>query len=266
MSLQALYAAATGMEANQFKLDNIANNLANAGTTGFKRQRVNFEDLYYQQFKAPGAQDYLGQLTPTGIALGLGTRVQSTAVEFTEGNLVPTNQQYDIAIVGNGFFQVQDGTQILYTRAGNFSVNDQGQLVLQSADRGRLLEPPIQIPQDAVEVTISSDGNVSVLQAGQTTQNLIGNITTAYFLNPQGLLQKGENLYSATNASGFPLIGQPGLEGRGLLRQGFLESSNVEPVQELVDLIKTQRNFELNSQVVQAADQTLQLTANLRRF
>ena len=138
--------------------------------------------------------------------------------------------------------------------------------MLQSADRGRLLQPPIQIPLDTVEVTISSDGNVSVLQAGQTTQNLIGNITTAYFINPQGLLQQGENLYSATNASGFPLIGQPGLEGRGLLRQGFLESSNVEPVEELVDLIKTQRNFELNSQVVQAADQTLQLTANLRRF
>ncbi len=208
----------------------------------------------------------MGQLTPTGIALGLGTRVRSTAVEFTEGNLEATNQQFDIAIVGNGFFQVQDGTQTLYTRAGNFSVNDQGQLVLQSADRGRLLQPPIQIPLDTVEVTISSDGNVSVLQAGQTTQNLIGNITTAYFINPQGLLQKGENLYSATNASGFPLIGQPGLEGRGLLRQGFLESSNVEPVEELVDLIKTQRNFELNSQVVQAADQTLQLTANLRRF
>lgn len=266
MSLQALHAAATGMEAFQFKLDNIANNLANAGTTGFKRQRVNFEDLYYQQIKPPGAPDNQGQLTPTGIALGIGTRVESTALDFSQGSLLETEQPYDIAIVGNGFFQIQDGVEILYTRAGNFSVNDQGQLVLQSADRGRLVEPPIQIPQDAVGVSISSEGIVNVQLAGQTEQTQVGVIETATFINPQGLIQRGENLYAVSAASGAALTGTPGLEGRGPLRQGFLEASNVEPVRELVDLIKTQRNFELNSQVVQAADQTLQLVANLRRF
>ena len=266
MSLQALHAAATGMEANQFKLDNIANNLANAGTTGFKRQRVNFEDIYYQQFKPPGAPDNQGLLTPTGIALGLGTRVESTAVDHNQGSLVETQQRYDVAIVGDGFFQIQDGAETLYTRAGNFSLNDQGQLVLQSADRGRLLTPPIQIPQDVVSVSISADGQVSVLSAGQTDQTLVGTIETATFINPQGLIQRGENLYALSAASGAALTGLPGIEGRGMLRQGFLESSNVEPVRELVDLIKTQRNFELNSQVIQAADQTLQLVANLRRF
>jgi flagellar basal-body rod protein FlgG len=266
MSLQALHAAATGMEAYQFKLDNVANNLANAGTTGFKRQRVNFEDLYYQQFKPPGAQDIQGQLTPTGIALGLGTRVESTAVDYNQGSLLETEQRYDIAIVGEGFFQVQDGAETLYTRAGNFSLNDQGQLVMQSADRGRLLDPPITIPQGAIAVSISSDGIVNVQLAGQSTQTQVGNIETATFINPQGLLQRGENLYSATDASGTPIAGTPSIDGRGSIRQGFLEASNVEPVRELVDLIKTQRNFELNSQVIQAADQTLQLIANLRRF
>ncbi len=266
MSLQALYAAATGMEAYQFKLDNTANNLANAGSTGFKRQRVNFEDLYYQQFKPPGAIDNQGQLTPTGIALGLGTRVQATAVDHNQGNLLETEQRYDMAIVGQGFFQVQDGNQTLYSRAGNFNLNNLGQLVLQSADRGRLLNPPITIPQNAISVSISSEGIVNVQLAGQTNQTQVGTIQTVSFINPQGLLQKGENLFAASSASGFPLIGTPGLNGLGQIRQGFLESSNVEPVRELVDLIKTQRNFELNSQVVQAADQTLQLIANLRRF
>jgi len=266
MSFQALHSSATGMEANQFKLDNIANNLANAGTTAFKRQRVNFEDLFYQQFKLPGAQDLQGQLTPTGISLGLGTRVQSTAVEHTQGSLTQTEQQFDVAIRGDGFFQVQDGTQILYTRSGNFTLNDQGQLVVQSADRGRLLEPPISIPPTVDRVVISSDGTVSAFEQGQDTPTNLGQIQLARFVNPQGLIQQGENLYALSAASGQPLLGNPNEEGRGSLAQGFLESSNVEPVRELVDLIKTQRNFELNSQVLQAADQTLQLVANLRRF
>ncbi len=266
MSLQALHASATGMEAYQFKLDNIANNLANAGTTAFKRQRVNFEDLYYQQYKPPGVQDLQGATTPTGIALGLGTRVQSTAVDHSQGSFLETKQQYDLAIRGEGFFQVQDPNETLYTRAGNFSVNDQGELVMQSADIGRRIQPTISIPSTATEVLISSEGVVSVFEPGQSTPTNVGQLETARFVNPQGLIQRGENLYAVSAASGPPQTGTAGTEGRGSLLQGFLEASNVEPVRELVDLIKTQRNFELNSQVIQAADQTLQLVANLRRF
>jgi flagellar basal-body rod protein FlgG len=266
MTIRALYSAATGMEAFEFSLDTTANNLANAGTTAFKRSRVNFEDLFYEHYKLPGAQDLQGRMTSTGIALGLGTRVGSTQLDFAEGNLQQTGGELDIAIVGDGFFQVQDGTEILYTRSGTFSRNANGEVVLASADRGRLFEPAITIPSDAIEVSISGDGVVSVLQQGAQQLTQIGQIQTVRFVNPQGLIQRGENLYSQSDASGAPLVGDPGLEGRGLLRQGFLEASNVEPVRELIDLIKTQRNFELNSQVVQAADQMLQLTANLRRY
>lgn len=266
MGIRALSTAATGMEAFQFNLDNIANNLANAGTTAFKKTRVNFEDLYYQHLRLPGAQDLQGQTTPTGVAIGLGTRVASTGVDHRQGSLTETGGQLDLAIAGDGLFQVQDGDQTLYTRSGAFSINADGQVVLTSADRGRLLEPPMTIPQDATEISISSDGIVSVLTPGATTLQEVGQLELARFVNPQGLIQKGENLYAESNASGPPLIGSPGTEGRGAIRQGFLESSNVEPVRELVNLIKTQRHVELNSQVVQAADQTLQLLASLRRF
>ena len=266
MSLRALHAAGTGMEAFQFNLDVIANNLANAGSTAFKRSRVNFEDLYYERLKSPGTQDSLGNLTPTGIEVGLGTRVSGTESDFAPGNLIQTDGPYDVAIVGDGFYQVQDGSQILYTRAGNFTVNSNGQLVLASADRGRLIEPQITVPPDATSVTINSEGYVSATIAGQTELSQLGQIQTVRFVNPQGLINLGENLFNATEASGQPLVGAPGTEGRGQLRQGFLEQSNVEPVRELVDLIKTQRNFELNTQIVQAADQMLQLVANLRRY
>ena len=254
------------MEAFQFNLDVLANNLANAGTTGFKRGRVNFEDLYYERLKSPGVQDSLGNLTPAGIDVGLGTRVASTVSDFASGNIAQTENPYDMAIVGDGFFQIQDGTEIMYTRAGNFTVNADGSLVMASADRGRLLEPQITVPPDAEQVSINSEGFVVAKIAGQQEMTQLGQIELVRFINNQGLLHRGENLFSATEASGPPLVGAPGQEGRGQLRQGFLEQSNVEPVRELVDLIKTQRNFELNTQVVQAADQMLQLTANLRRF
>ena len=266
MSLRALSSAGTGMDAFAFNLDVIANNLANAGTTGFKRSRVNFEDLYYDQIKTPGVQDSLGNTTPIGIDVGLGTRVASTQNDFSIGNLVQTQGQFDLAIAGEGFFQVQNGDQILYTRDGSFTVNSNGSLVLTSADRGRLLDPQITVPPDALAVSISGEGVVTAQIAGQQELTQLGQIEIVRFINPQGLLEQGENLFSATEASGTALIGTPSTEGRGAIRQGFLEQSNVEPVRELVDLIKTQRNFELNSQVVQAADQILQLAANLRRF
>ncbi|MCA9116880.1 MAG: flagellar basal-body rod protein FlgG [Planctomycetaceae bacterium] len=266
MGLRAMHSASTGMSASLTQLDVIANNLANASTTAFKRSRVNFEDLYYEHMRLPGAQDSQGKLSPTGISVGLGTRVAATAADHREGSLLETGNQLDLAITGDGFFKVQDGTSILYTRSGAFSVNADGDMVMQSADRGRLIEPAISIPQDATEISISSDGIVSVLQPGSSSLTQVGQIQTVRFVNPQGLLQQGENLYAATDASGTPLEGNPGLEGRGLVRQGFLEQSNVEPVRELVDLIKSQRHFEMNSQVIQAADQLLQLVANLRRF
>ncbi len=266
MSLRALHSAASGMDANAFNLDTIANNLANAGTTAFKRTRADFEDLFYEHLKLPGSEDAQGQLTPIGLSVGLGTRVAGTQVDHAQGNLVETGGELDLAIVGNGFFQIDDGTgELLYTRAGTFTLNEQGNIVMASADRGRLLEPAITVPQDTESITITGDGQVQVKQAGSTTPTTF-QIDLANFVNPQGLVQIGENLFAESPASGSALIGTPGIEGRGTLKQGFIEASNVEPVHELVDLIKTQRNFELNSQTVQAADQMLQLIANLRRF
>ena len=266
MSIRALHSAASGMNAQEFNLDIIANNLANAGTTAFKRSRSNFEDLYYQHLKLPGQLNNLQQPTPTGISVGTGVRVQSTQLNMEQGSLLSTEGNLDIAIVGEGFLQVNDGQQILYTRAGNLSVNAEGQLVIASADRGYQLEPPLQVPQTATAISISTDGQVTALEPGQSQPTQIGQLQMARFINPAGLLQMGENLYLETSASGPPQTGTPGLDGIGTLRQGFLEASNTDPVNELVDLIKTQRNFELNSQVVQAADQALQLVANLRRF
>ena len=266
MAIRALQSSATGMDAHMFKLDTIANNLANAGTTAFKRSRANFEDLFYEYLKLPGAPDVQGQLTPIGLHVGLGTRVSGTELDFREGNLLQTGKPLDIAIVGDGFFQIQDTEETLYTRAGIFTRNADGQIVLASADRGRLLEPPITIPIDATEIVISSDGVVSARQPGTPELTQLGQIQLVRFVNPQGLIQRGENLFAESSASGPPQQGIAGTQGLGTLRSGFLEASNVEPVQELIELIKTQRNFELNSQVVQVADQALQLIANLRRF
>lgn len=261
-----MYAAASGMEANMFQLDNVANNVANAGTTAFKSQRVNFEDLFYEVLKVPGSPDSQGIPTPVGRTVGLGTKVQSTELNFTQGALLQTGEEFDVAIVGDGFFAVDDGFQTAYTRAGNLTVNSEGSLVIASADKGRPLNPGITIPSDALEVGISADGIVTARLPGQQTAQQIGIIETVRFINPQGLLQVGENLYVESAASGTALRGTPGTEGRGQLRQGFLEESNVEPVKELVDLIKTQRNVELNSQVLQAADSMLQLLGQLRPF
>lgn len=267
MSVQSLYTAASGMESLQTKLDVIANNLANVNTTGFKKGRANMEDLFYRHYQFPGSQDQQGNLTATGTSVGLGTRVQSIQTSFLQGAFQQTNGKYDVAIEGPGFFKVTDPAtgQDVYTRAGNFSLNAQNQLVLGSAQTGRLLSPSITIPQDAISVTISSDGTVLTIQAGQTQASPQGQIELATFINPEGLLKLGENLYMSTSASGDPQSGNPGTQGIGVVKQGFLEASNVEPVQELIDLITTQRSFELNSQSIQVGDDILQLIANLRR-
>jgi flagellar basal-body rod protein FlgG len=265
MSIRALNTAASGMDAMQFRLDVIANNLANAQTTAFKSSRVNFEDLFYQHFRVPGMLNTQGRPTAVGMDVGLGVRVQSTELNMTPGSLNNTGGNLDLAIVGDGFFQVNDGTQILYTRAGNFSVNANGEIVLASADQSRPLDPAITIPQGTTQISITSDGQVSILQNGQSQLTQIGQIQLAQFINPQGLLQMGSNLYSQTVGSGTPIINTPGQNGIGVIQQQFLETSNVEPVTELVNLISTQRTFELNSQAIQVADQTWQMINNLRR-
>ena len=266
MSIRALNTAASGMDAMQFRLDVIANNLANAQTTAFKTSRVNFEDLFYQNFKVPGLLNTQGRPTSVGMSVGLGSRVQSTELNMTPGSLTNTGGNLDLAIVGDGWFQVNDGTQIVYTRAGNFTVNANGEVVLGSANQGRPLEPAITIPQGTTNISISSDGSVSILQQGQTQLTQIGQLQLAQFINNQGLLQLGDNLYAQTVGSGTPQVNTPGQNGVGTIQQQFLEASNVEPVTELVNMIATQRTFELNSQAVQVADQAWQLVNNLRRF
>jgi flagellar basal-body rod protein FlgG len=254
------------MNSLQTKLDVIANNLANSQTTGFKTERANFEDLFYRHEKYPGGQDAAGEKTPTGVALGMGSRVSSTQCNFQQGSFQQTGNQLDISIEGAGFFKVRDpsGT-IYYTRAGNFSKNANGALVVGSANVGRLIEPAINIPNDATSITISSSGIVSVQQPSSQSLTQVGQLELANFVNPQGLLKLGENLYAETDASGAATSGNPGLEGRGTLNQGSLEKSNVEPVTELVGLIETQRAYEMNSQAVKAGDQALQTVSNLIR-
>lgn len=264
MSLRALHSAATGMEAHQFGLDTIANNLANASTTAFKRTRANYEDLFYQHMKLPGTQSTAGQ-TGVGTSVGLGTRIASTSINYSTGSALQTDSPLDLMVVGDGFFEVNDGGTPAYTRSGHFTLNTNGEIVTASSDSGRIVQPTISIPPNALNVTITQDGRVTYLD-GQNNTVEAGQLKLVRFTNNNGLLQKGESLYVPTLASGQPLDGLPGQDGFGTIRQGFLEASNVEPVRELVDLIKTQRNFELNSQIIQAADQMLQLVSNLRRF
>jgi|694.fasta_scaffold75362_2 flagellar basal-body rod protein FlgG len=267
MSVQSLYTAASGMEAMQTKLDVISNNLANINTTAFKRDRANFEDLLYRNKVYPGILDAQQNPTPTGVSVGMGTRVQSTQKDLRQGTLEQTGRDLDIAIEGAGFLQVIDpSTQnILYTRSGNLDINANGQLVVGSAQTGRVVEPAVTIPQDATAVVINPNGQVLVRQVGQTQLVPLTNLQMVSFINPDGLMKLGENMYQVTDASGQPIQGNPGQNGLGVIRQGSLEKSNVEPVKELIDLITTQRGFELNSQAIQAGDQILQQIANLRR-
>jgi flagellar basal-body rod protein FlgG len=266
MSVQTLYTAATGMQALETKLDVIANNMANVNTTAFKRDRANFEDLFYRQYRLPGAMDADGNRTATGIEVGLGTRVSSTQTNYEQGAFQVTNKPLDVAIEGQGFFKVNTQNGNFYSRSGNFNLNDVGQIVMGSATQGWVLDPEIVIPQEATGIVISTNGEVSYSVADQNQLIPAGQMLLTTFINPDGLKKMGDNLYQETDASGVPFEGTPGDLGFGTVRQGSLEASNVEPVQELIDLITTQRAFELNSQVVQAGDQIMQIAANLRRF
>ena len=269
MAITALNSAATGLRALSTQIDVVANNLANAETTAFKRSRVNFEDLMYLALKQPGATNAAGEVAPAGIFVGLGVKISNTQLDLEQGSLERTDRPLDVGIQGQGFFRVKtldslgDGTA--YTRNGNFFVNSEGELVLGVKDGPRLI-PPVTIPPDAVEINISLDGTISVLRAGQTAHTNVGQLRLFRFINAQGLTLLGGSLYQQTEASGEPLESAPGEDAAGETLQGHLEGSNVDPVKELVTLIKTQRSFELNSQSIQTADQALQTVSNLRRF
>ena len=267
MSIQTFYTAATGMDSLQTKLDVIANNLSNMETTAFKKDRAEFEDLFYQHQKFPGVQDTAGQYTPTGIAIGVGSRVKATETDFTQGAIQQTGGELDVAIQGRGFFQVLDpnGTTY-YTRAGTFAKNSNGNLVIGDANMGRLIQPPITIPQDALAVIISPEGKVSVQQPTNNQLSQVGQIELASFINPGGLLKLGENLYAETDSSGTATLSNPNQNGMGSVQQNSLEASNVDPVSELINLITTQRSFEMNSQTVKTADEMLQTITSMRRY
>jgi flagellar basal-body rod protein FlgG len=256
--MKALNTAATGMVAQQTQIDVTANNMANVNTVGFRRARAEFEDLLYQTVRAPGGSTGDGGTLPTGVQVGQGTRVVSTEHLHTQGSLQQTGNALDLAIEGSGFFQVvRPNGEVAYTRAGNLKVDAEGRLITVD---GNAIEPAITIPTDATSVTVSPDGTVSVTTPGQTDAQEVGQIQLAGFANPAGLSAMGRSLFVATSASGEPLVAAPGEEGVGTLTQGFLEGSNVEVVNEMIDLISSQRAYEINHRVIQAADEMLRRT------
>jgi flagellar basal-body rod protein FlgG len=261
--IRALYTAASGMNAQQANIDNVAHNLANVNTTGFKKSRVEFEDLVYQQLKAPGTPTSQEAEAPIGLEAGLGSRAVATARNFSSGNLRSTGGVLDLAIEGQGFFQVTlPGGETGYTRAGAFHMSGQGQIV--TAD-GYALDPQISVPANALSVSISKDGIVSVAVPGQGAPQQVGTIEIALFQNPSGLQARGGNMFTATTASGDATNGVPGSDGLGSLAQGFVEDSNVSVVEEMVNMILGQRAYEANSRVIRAADEMLQQVNNLSR-
>jgi flagellar basal-body rod protein FlgG len=254
--IRSLWIAKTGLEAQQTQMDVIANNLANVSTNGFKRQRAVFEDLLYQTLRQPGAQSSQQTEVPSGLQIGTGVQPVATERIFTQGNIQQTGNALDVAINGNGFFQVllPDGTTA-YTRDGSFQLNSQNQLVTSS---GYQIQPAITLPSNVTSITISKDGIVSVTQAASSTPTQVGQMQLANFVNTGGLLSRGENLYQETASSGPPQPNAPGANGAGLLNQTYVETSNVNVAEELVNMIQTQRAYEMNSKAVQTSDQMLQ--------
>jgi flagellar basal-body rod protein FlgG len=259
--MRSLWTSKTGMEAQQTQLDHISHNLANSATNGYKKSHAVFEDLMYQNLRQAGANSSEQTTLPTGLQVGLGTRAVATARVFSQGNLQQTSSTFDVAIRGNGFFEVQmpDGSAG-YTRDGSFQVNAQGQLV---TNNGYLLQPAITVPTNAQTVTIGLDGTVTATLPNQTTPQTLGQLQLTNFINPPGLEPKGQNLFAETAASGTPQTGAPGQNSLGQLQQGFVETSNVNVVEELIGMIQTQRAYELNSKAIQTSDQMLQRLAQL---
>jgi flagellar basal-body rod protein FlgG len=261
--MRALWTAATGMQAQQLTLDVISNNLANVQTAGFKRSRVDFQDLVYEMLQAPGASSAQGQEIPAGFQVGHGSRAVATQRLFIKGDLQQTGNTLDLAIEGDGFFQIQQPTgDIAYTRAGAFKKDSQGRLVTSD---GFTLDPEITLPQNATSVTVGVDGTVSVTIAGQQQPQQVGTIQLARFTNPAGLQSLGRNLFLPSQSSGDATQGTPGQDGLGTLIQGFVESSNVNVVEEMVGLIVTQRAYEINSRAIRTADEMMQTANNLVR-
>ncbi|RAK58596.1 flagellar basal-body rod protein FlgG [Phenylobacterium hankyongense] len=261
--MQALRTAATGMAAQQMNVEVISNNIANMNTVAFKRQRAEFQDLLYQTLEQPGAQSSTqGTIVPTGVQVGAGVKAGSVYRISTQGAMTRTDNQYDLAIDGRGYFQVLLPTgETAYTRAGNLAVNDQGQLVTQD---GYQIQPAIAIPANATQVSISKAGQVQVTQAGTPTPTVVGTLDLATFMNEGGLSAQGSNLFMETAASGPATIGPPGALGVGQLMQGYTEASNVDAVTEITALIVAQRAYEMNSKVVSTADNMLGVTNQMK--
>jgi len=256
----ALWAAKTGLDAQQTRMAVVSNNLANVNTTGFKRTRAVFEDLLYQNVRQVGGQTSQETQLPSGMHLGTGVRVVATEKTFTQGNVVQTNNSLDLAVEGRGFFQILlPGGTLGYTRDGSFQINSQGEMVTAS---GYPLQPGVTVPDNALSLTIGADGTVSVQLPGQAATTQLGNIQLVDFLNPVGLQPRGQNLYLESASSGSPTTGTPGLNGLGSLVQSALEGSNVNVVEELVNMIETQRAYEMNSKAIATTDAMLQYVNN----
>lgn len=262
--LRALYTAASGMGAQEMNLDNVANNLANSSTAGFRKRRIQFEDLLYQNLVMPGTAATQQTTVAAGLQIGLGSRSAASEIVQTQGSFSQTGNSLDLAITGQGFFQVSlPSGDIAYTRSGTFHLDAQGNVV--TAD-GNPLEPGITIPANATSITVGADGTVSVTTPGQTQAQQVGTLQLALFQNPGGLNSVGNNLFLATTASGDPIVGTPGgTEGLGAIQQGYLEQSNVDVVEEFIQMIVAQRSYEASSRVVQAADEMFQGVNNLGR-
>lgn len=260
---RALFIAATGMEAQRINIDVISNNLANVNTTGYKKSRADFQELMYQTIKPAGAVSAEGTEVPTGIQIGLGVKPAAVQKIFQQGDFVSTGNNLDMVIEGKGFFQITtpDG-EIAYTRSGSFKLDSEGNIVTSD---GYAMEPAITIPSNALEITLGSDGTVSVLQSGNTTPVEVGQIEIAQFINPGGLNAIGKNLFLPSGSSGEATTGNPGSEGLGTLNQGFIELSNVNVVEEMVNMIVSQRAYELNSKVIQSTDEMLAVANNIKR-
>jgi flagellar basal-body rod protein FlgG len=260
--LRSLYTAATGMEAQQLRMDVISNNLANTSTTGFKRVRAEFEDLLSETIKGAEAPDPRGGTAPSPLQVGLGVRTGSTTRYLGQGELTATHSPLDLAIEGSGYFRVlRPGGEAAYTRAGNFRIDATGRLVTQ---RGELIDPEITVPPDTMTLTVHADGRVEAKVAGRDQPEELGQLDLFQFPNPGGLEAIGGNLFVQTQGSGEALASRPGEQGAGSLNQGYLEGANVKAVEEMIDMIATQRAYELNSKVIQTADQMLQRLTNLR--
>jgi flagellar basal-body rod protein FlgG len=260
--IRALYSAASGMTAQQMNVDNIANNLANANTNGFKMRRTQFQDLLYQSFVQPGAAAGSQTIVPSGLQIGLGTRPASNEIIFSQGNFQQTDNPLDLVIQGKGFFQVRlPNGEVAYTRDGGFQLDKDGNMVTAN---GNPIEPAITISSQAQSITIAADGTVSYTQPGQTASQVAGQIQLANFANPAGLNGIGQNLFQQTDASGVPTVGNPGgQEGNGTLMQGYVEGSNVSVVEEFINMIVSQRAYEANSKVVKTADEMYQMVNNV---